>query len=189
MPSLRTRPRLLRFLIQTPGAASPLPPIDGVSQVYKCVTCKHELLAALRDFSGSLNLPLKVPVALHITAHGNSTGIDVGEIVSWSDLAPSLIALNSACDGKLVLCMSSCEGISAGGMALTIAEPPFRTLLGSPDKLDRRVNVNWDAFYREWARSQNLNAAFSNLQVQCRGYQERFFLLTAAELQSCVSLQ
>src|ERR1700687_360834 len=182
MPSLRTKPRLLRFLIQTPGAASPLPPIDGVSQVYHCVTGKQELLSALRAFSGALSVPLKVPVALHITAHGNSTGIDVGETVTWSDLAPSLVALNSACDGKLVLCMSSCAGISAGSMAFTTADPPFLALAGSLDNLDRRVNVDWDQFYREWASSQDLGAAFSNPQVQCRGYQERFFLLTAAEL-------
>ncbi len=189
MPSLRTRPRLLRFLIQTPGAASPLPPIDGVSQVYKCVTGKQEFLSALRAFSCALSLPLQVPVALHITAHGNSTGIGVGETVSWSDLAPSLVALNSACDGKLVLCMSSCEGISAGSMAFTTAGPPFLALAGSPDSLDRGVNINWDQFYREWASSQDLGAAFSNLQAQRRGYQERFFLLTSAELQTSVSLQ
>jgi len=132
----------------------------------------------------------EVPVFLHITAHGNALGIQAGsEFVGWSEMKPYIAALNEACGGRLVLCMSSCEGVSALVMALSQGKPPFQAIVGAEDSIGIGVNANWHSFYGRISGGDGLEAAFASLQAECKEHQERFFMLTAAELQPQVSLQ
>jgi hypothetical protein len=127
---------------------------------------------------------------LHITAHGNVAGIQAGsELVGWSEMKPHIAALNKACGGRLVLCMSSCNGVSSLVMALSEGMVPFHALVGAEDNIGIRVNANWHSFYCRLINGESLAGAFANLQAECKDHQERFFMRTAAELQLHVSLQ
>jgi len=190
LPSLLSRVRLLRFLIESQGAPSPLAWIDGTQTHSEYVTNRETLFDALKGFSAALRVIPSIPVVLHVTAHGNTIGIQAGnEIVAWSDLKPCLAALNAACGDRLLLCMSSCKGVSAAVMALSDGQPPFHTIVGAEDNIGIGVNANWHSFYGRLANGESLDAAFDSLQAECKAHRERFFMLTAAELQLHVSLQ
>jgi len=74
-------------------------------------------------------------------------------------------------------------------MALSDGQPPFHTIVGAEDNIGIGVNANWHSFYGRLANGESLDAAFDSLQAECKAHRERFFMLTAAELQLHVSLQ
>lgn len=144
----------------------------------------------MSGFSQRLRKTPSIPVVLHLTAHGNEVGICVGtDFISWAELKPFIAALNAQCGGHLVLCMSSCKGVSGAVMALSEGQLPFHTIVGADDNIGIGVNANWHSFYSRLVSGEGLDAAFNGLQAECKAHRERFFKLTAAELQLHVSLQ
>ena len=78
-------------------------------------------------------MPGFIPL-LHISAHGNSQGIQLsdGYIMSWAELKDHLRPANQVLGGSLVVCMSSCEGYSGIRMAMHLEESdlPYFALVG-----------------------------------------------------------
>lgn len=74
---------------------------------------------------------------LHLSAHGDATGVALtnGESLTWDDLGCLLAPINQSCGGRLLVCMSSCEGFMAWKMARRPGGlKPFWGLLG-PQRL------------------------------------------------------
>lgn len=141
-------------------------PIDRVLTVQDYVVNKESLFSSLDRFSRPLNSTPAIPVFLHITCHGCETGIQAGtDFVSWEELAFRLASLNAACGGALVLCMSSCEGISAIAMAtMGVAVPPFKTIIGASGPVLTTVNAAWHSFYGRVSDGESLETAFASLK-------------------------
>ena len=74
---------------------------------------------------------------LHISAHGNDNGISLlsGQFIDWFQLRQLLLPLLNISAGKLLICMSTCSGISAVRLAMYEDDhKPFWALVGSSTK-------------------------------------------------------
>jgi hypothetical protein len=95
------------------------------------------ITAGVLRFSEETNL---FPV-LHIIAHGNPTGIVLCNQteVSWSRLSQLLEPFFTRVGGSGILCMSSCDGLYACGIALTGNH--FRSVVGAKGSI-RFLNLH-----------------------------------------------
>ncbi len=74
-----------------------------------------EFLRALReDVAGLIQEDGCIPI-IHLSGHGNDQGFELtdGTFLVWDQLSAVFGAINEAVAGKLVVCLSCCEGISA----------------------------------------------------------------------------
>ena len=184
VPSLRPPRRLAVLEIKTPGAAAPLAPIWGVSADDAYVTNRLDLLDAISAHAERMRRRgLRVPVCLHITAHGNQQGIKVGEdFVIWADLQQSLVDLNMACGRQLLLCMSSCHGLAALQIAFG-ADPPFYAVIGARAEIRRDIGAYWNAFYARLADGVPLESAVAWLRKE---RSEEFMIVTTRQIQDAL---
>ena len=180
VPSLKPPTRLNVLEIKTPSAPAPLVPIWGVSADDAYVTNRLELLHVISAHAERMRR-LRVPVWLHITAHGNQQGIKVGEdFLTWQDLQQPLADLNRACGGQLLLCMSSCYGLAALQIAFG-ADPPFYAVIGARAEVQQRaLGAYWNAFYERLADGMSLAGAVAWLR-ETRS--EEFMILTTQQIQ------
>jgi hypothetical protein len=109
------------------------------------LSSSHKIAVNLSAFNYSLlselQAYLKQPDALypilHISAHGDSEGIQLtsGEVLRWNDLRTSIMPINKALEGTLILCMSSCESFNACRMAMSEEQNvPFLGMVGNVGK-------------------------------------------------------
>lgn len=75
--------------------------------------------------------PGKVPI-IHISAHGNESGIALtdGGRLSWDTLRTLFVSFNTALQGRLVLCMSTCYGAAAHQLVKNSTDNAFYALVG-----------------------------------------------------------
>jgi len=123
-------------------------------------------------------MPGFIPL-LHISAHGDSNGIQLsdGHIISWSELKEHLRPVNQALSGSLVVCMSSCEGYSGIRMAMDSDESnlPYFALIGCGAKPTwGETAVGYATFYHQLWRGELIADAVNAMCVASGN--EQFFL-------------
>lgn len=133
-----------------------------------CTTGKHFHRALEEDLAHLTTAhPERYPI-LHISAHADakSFALTNGEEIDWRDLRRVLRPLNKASDGRLIVCLSMCEGFAALEMAETNGASPFYALVGhsaEPDWAD--TAVGFLAFYRRRAAGCTIEKAVAAMRV------------------------
>jgi len=119
----------------------------------------RDALDALYTIAGTLS---SEALLLHISAHGNNAGIQLtsGETVTWDQLKQLIMPVNDAVDGRLIVCMSSCEGFSACEMAMEEGSLPFLGIVGHVAKPSwSDTAVAFHAFYHLYAKGLGVEKA------------------------------
>jgi hypothetical protein len=109
-----------------------------------------------------------IPV-LHISAHGDEKGIyltNEGEFLTWEELIEILAGINKALEGRLILCMSSCEGLRAWKMNLIHDPPAFSVLVGTEEKPTwEETAVGFTAFYFMLSKGKTAKEAVNRMKA------------------------
>lgn len=107
---------------------------------------------------------------IHISAHGNSAGIQLssGEVVSWQELRELLVPINVGLQGALLLCMSACKGFSAIQMAMEEGDGPHPYFAmvghcGTPSWSD--TAVSYLCFYHILAKGKTVLEAVAAMRA------------------------
>lgn len=110
---------------------------QGIEQFLGCCDCKPQLLGGLSRCK-QMAEQQKV-FSIHFVAHGNSSGIGIGnssEIVTWADLRQHLCDINDRMQKRLIVNMTSCFGLHG----IKITEPhkdgsPFFGIIGTKESI------------------------------------------------------
>lgn len=112
---------------------------------------------------------------IHISAHGNSTGIQLssGEVISWRELRELLIPINVGLHGALLLCMSACKGFSAIQMAMEegAGPHPYFAMVGhcgTPTWSD--TAISYLNFYHLLAKGKTVPEAVTAMRAASGDY-------------------
>lgn len=145
--------------------------LDEIPCVVRTATSKETFSWALSDglIEAIKDLPRRLPI-LHISAHGNEEGLGLtnGEIVTWNELKDRLIVLNEYFQNELILCMSSCKGLSACRMAMRIEDDqyPFLGMIGNDESPTwSETAIGFATFYHHLRRGSNINNALNAMKV------------------------
>lgn len=113
--------------------------LNGINCVVKTAISLEALEACLKVglVEAMTHIPGHIPL-LHISAHGDVHGIQLSDgcRISWEELKEHLRPVNRALDGRLVVCMSTCEGFAGIRMAMYPDEDelPYLALIGCSAK-------------------------------------------------------
>lgn len=140
----------------------------------------------MRDMLDGNRIRPATPV-LHFSSHGSKQGIALtsGELMTWGELQKPLALLNKFVDGRLMLCLSTCEGVSAFQMAgRADAEQPFHTLVGPTTKIRWQDSlVAFVAFYHLIShKSADHETAASSMNVAAGLPPKTFMSVTSKEV-------
>lgn len=145
--------------------------LNGIDCVVKTAISLQAFDACLKiGLSEAMNrLPGYVPL-LHISAHGNTDGIQLSDtyVMGWHELREHLRPINQALGGSLVVCMSSCEGYSGVRMAMHPEDPdlPFLALVGTGNKPTwGETAVGYATLYHQLCRGEHIDEAVSAMRV------------------------
>lgn len=135
-----------------------------IPHVYNLASNRETFRAALSErLVQALNTPALhgLRPILHLSMHGNDSGLGLtsGEFMSWEDLHTDLAPLLNAMNGGLLICMSSCFGLSGCRMAMnTTADQPFWALVGNSHSVDwSDAAVAYITFYHQFFKSTQLD--------------------------------
>jgi len=159
--------------------------LDGIQCVARYAVTKEAFQAAIiiglrEEMEQFKNI---VPI-LHISAHGNSDGIQLSnkEVISWSELRELLKPINKALQGCLIVCMSCCEGYAGTRMAMVPEDPdlPYFAIVGnSGSPLWADTAVAYSTFYHLIAKGEFVPKAVEAMRVASGDY--NFVVETAKE--------
>lgn len=114
-------------------------------------------------------LPVNCQPVLHLSMHGNQTGVALSnnDFVTWDDLRLILLPLIRAMQGGLLLCMSSCEGAAAAMIAMhTDGEPTFWALVGNTKNAAwADAAVAYIAFYHLFKKGLPIETCVGSMKV------------------------
>ena len=130
---------------------------------------------------------------LHFETHGveralgettTSIGMSLasGEVMSWSDLAPYLVAINEATRLNLIVFVSACYGLDIATLfqPLAPAPAPARIVIGPMRTIDvPEIDQVTRAFYRSLFRDRNGVAAATAMNATIGPGRMPFLVLTA----------
>lgn len=114
--------------------------------------------------------PNQGPLAsvIHISAHGDKDGfvLTSGQRVLWGQLAGLLRPINRAFAGRLILAMSTCEGLHGVTMALSNEDLPFYAIVGHVKKPSWTATaIGYATFYNLLSIGKNLAEALTGMQT------------------------
>ncbi len=134
---------------------------EGISCALRTVKGKPEFLGAFEAAQNYLCSNKHLIPILHISAHGNPRAIGVPTWqVAWEEMIEGLVKTNKAVKGRLILCMSSCEGLRGWKMNLFDESPAFSVLVGSEEKITWEQSIaGFTAFYRRLSKGKNVRQA------------------------------
>lgn len=142
--------------------------IAGISQYYNLAVNKETFLEAIRERLSDAIKNYGFPV-LHISAHGDIDGLALtnGTFIKWKEMRELLIPLNKAMKGKLLICISSCEGFAGCRMAMEIdGERPFYALCGPTGKPTWAESaIAFMTFYYHLSKKKTGPGALSAMKV------------------------
>lgn len=124
---------------------------------------------------------------LHLSCHGDAGGIGVGDFdyVRWPELDAPLRSLNACVGGRLVLSMSTCNGLIAEVLAKPPSdELPFEWLIGSPEKVNfDDCAIAFSVLYHQLKSAVKLDEAVSvmNKAAAISSFQVRYGGLVQAQ--------
>lgn len=159
--------------------------LNRIQSMSRVVISEEALRAALSiGLAEAMEKHQNLLPLLHISAHGDSEGIELsnGDQVPWYELRDMLKPANAALGGKLLVCMSCCQGYAGIRMAMypNETELPYLALVGnaqSPTWAD--TAVAYATFYHRIARGDNIVAAVSAMRSASGN--DSFFLESAAQ--------
>jgi hypothetical protein len=108
------------------------------------------------------------PPFIHISAHGNSEGIELTskERVGWEDLKLLLLPVNKVLKGGLLVSMSSCHGSSGCRMAMNDDDFPFAAVIGSTGSPTwSETNIGYSAFYHLFHKGNDLTDCLKGMKT------------------------
>lgn len=123
--------------------------IGAVDVRVHTVITKDAFTACVKEITEETATADHQPI-LHISSHGDQDCIQFsdGTQLGWKDLGDILHPLNTALNGVLLICMSTCFGGSGFQMTHRLFAKAFHTLIGSSGKV--RWNdalIGYAAFY------------------------------------------
>lgn len=143
--------------------------LAGINSAHHRVSSSTLLWYALEELKGIAAQSTDKVFLLHLSAHGSSEGFALtdGSTVSWADLKEPLAAVNNSAKGRLILCMSSCEGFHAIEMAMQRSGiPPFLGVVGHGGKPTwRDTAFGFPIFYHLYARGYGVEAAVDRMRT------------------------
>jgi hypothetical protein len=142
--------------------------LTGTPAGYAVAFSENELFQKISsgvfEFSAKTSL---FPI-LHLIAHGNPTGIVLfdGTNITWSRLGQLLDPFFSMNNGGGMLCMSSCHGLNACGMALKGSL--FHSIIGAKGSIGFSDSaVAFASFYHLLAKDLKLPNAVDGMNAAC----------------------
>lgn len=102
---------------------------------------------------------------LHISAHGCEKGIRLSnnDFITWDEFGA---AIGTQLSDRLILCMSTCQGLRSWGMALMEGFPHYLLLVGSEEKPRwNDTKAGFPVFYQSLAQGKTIDEAIVNLQT------------------------
>lgn len=150
---------------------------------------KKEFLNIINKLAEITNYDKLYPV-LHIEAHGSSDlkGIILQskEFVSWTDLKPYLINLNTATRLNLLVVFSLCHGAHFASQLTTVDRSPCWGLVGPTKALvGPELLGSFSAFYQEVFKSGSAEMAVKKLNESSSNYDINYsFTLATASFYS-----
>lgn len=145
--------------------------LNGIACVVKTAISFPAFDACLKiGLSEAMNCRPGFMPLLHISAHGDSQGIQLsdGYVMAWRELREHLRPINKALGGSLVVCMSSCEGYSGIQMAMHAedADLPFYAIVGSGNMPTwAETAVGYATLYHQLCRGEHIAVAVQAMQV------------------------
>jgi hypothetical protein len=160
----------------------------GIRYKYSLVQDYGEFMVALGKTLSEGVREFKAVPMLHFSMHGSSEGIQLTDrrILDWRDLSWKLRLLNRAFARKLVVCMSSCYGLSGYKMLLegmAVGElasvPPYGLLVGNVRPISWNVaEVGFVNLYRLLSEGSSFDDAILAMKTYTG---DRFFFGTLPE--------
>ncbi|MFA5770219.1 MAG: hypothetical protein WC894_01850 [Patescibacteria group bacterium] len=130
------------------------------------IESSHRLTVNLESFRAAFYVGLKeyfesnsVQPIIHISAHGNSEGIELTskEKVNWKDLKLLLKPINKVLNGKLLVSLSSCNGSSGCRMSMHDDDFPFLAVIGNKSSPKwSETNIAYATFYHLFHNDKSL---------------------------------
>ncbi|MBU3593491.1 hypothetical protein ICN42_05180 [Polynucleobacter sp. 71A-WALBACH] len=180
---IEQRTKFFVFVIESPSA----PDLyhrrsegDVISQAVSLngIHCVVKTAISLEAFNACLKVGISEEMQkfpgfmplLHISAHGNSEGIQLsdGYMMTWVKLKEYLKPINQALGGSLIVCMSSCEGYSGIRMVMdkNAIDHPYFALIGCSEKPTwGETAVAYATFYHQLARGEFIHDAAEAMRV------------------------
>jgi hypothetical protein len=141
--------------------------LTGVQSQYRKVADLEHFLEAATELGTLVEQLGSRPAVLHISAHGSAAGIGLtsGELVEWNHLREVLMPVNAKMEGRLIVCMSSCEGFAGCRMAMAQQRTlPFLGIVGHTGKPTwGDTAVAFHAFYHLYAKGSSVAEAVAGM--------------------------
>jgi hypothetical protein len=158
-----------------------------ISRWYSLVTNHETFLAALGDRLHQAWQNFGVLPVLHLSMHGNTKGVSFtdGTFLSWADLREALRPLNDAMKGGLLVCMSSCHGLSGCKMAMHDSDDhTFWVIVGPSDAVSWSESaVGFITFYHLFFKGKDVRACVDAMNV-CSGAAHAFMLAEGQQIRA-----
>jgi hypothetical protein len=164
--------------------------LAGLPHSYSLVTNYTEFMTALGKWTvAATNEHKRVPV-IHLSMHGSPEGVVLtdGKFLPWADLNWKLRMINLNLKDILIVCLSSCYGLSGLRMLKETAygvlehQQPFRLLVSNLDPVPwSDAAVAFSTFYHLLERGKNPLEAVTAMRV-ASGNEGFFGLLTGDTL-------
>jgi hypothetical protein len=136
-----------------------------ISITVRTVDNKRAFLSALQSAMIHFMAHRASFAVLHISNHGCEKGIALSnsDFVTWDEFGA---AIGTQWSDKLILCMSTCQGLRSWGMALMQSSPHYRLLVGTEEKPDwNDTKGGFPVFYQALAQGKTIEGALDDLQT------------------------
>lgn len=149
--------------------------VAGIPHCYNLASDKQMLLEALGNrLASAWKSHNRLPM-LHLSMHGNNDGVQLtsGEFLTWHELRNALLPAIRAMQGGLLVCMSSCFGLSGCRMAMySDEEPPFWALVGNSGSATwADAAIAYVSFYHLFFKGFPLTTCVDSMKVASGDYQ------------------
>lgn len=144
-------------------------------------TCLEQVIAELSQICKT---DPHYPI-LHFSGHGNKNGIRLtdGNFISWQDLRKIIQPLADTIDGKLLVCLSTCEGVSAMQMCFDAGKEVFESVVGPKNEVTwADAAIAFSTLYHLFLHKQiPLGEAVSRMNL-ASGQEEAVFISMSGKL-------
>ena len=136
------------------------------SALYQAAT-REEFLSALWGIEEDCRVNHRGPV-LHLETHGSAQGIcsKPSELVTWGELKPYLVRLNTLARMNLLVTLAACHGINLAKTLWPMDRSPVWGLLGPDEQvLPTDIRNGFCSFYESMLQHRDLNLAIDALRA------------------------
>lgn len=135
--------------------------IEGGRVDFNQVNSKEEFFHVLEKITEDIKNESLYPI-IHLEVHGSEDGICInnGDCISWSEILPKLVEINTLVQNTLILVLGVCKGIKIIKYLGIQERAPFRVVVGSLEDLDTdTIEVGFESFYETFFFSSDVGAS------------------------------